>query len=390
MTGSLQIKSNKYYMVLNTYENGKRKTKWRGTGLPVKGNKKKAEQMLRDAIAEQEQLQGIMRSDILFGDAVRQWLKCVKPRVDEATFQGYECLANSHILPYFDAMGIKLVDVTRQVLQAYISEKAARGRLDGAGGLAPASLRLHKNILQQTLNEAIENDLIAANPCDRVALPQAQRYEGKFYTVSQLNMLFDCIKDEPLYPLVYITAFYGLRRSEVLGLQWDSLDFEAGTLTIKHTVVKVTQVIQKDKTKNTSSHRTFPLSESAKAIFLQAKQHEEENRIAFGKQYSKNNYIFKWEDGRPFSPDYVSHNFRRLLCKYGLPPIRFHELRHSCASLLIANGYSLKDVQEWLGHSDIKMTANIYSHLDVTRKIGISDDVQKLLPAASSQVLEKC
>ena len=97
----------------------------------------------------------------------------------------------------------------------------------------------------------------------------------------------------------------------------------------------------------------------------------------FGKEYCRNDYIFKWADGRPFSTDYVSKRFNSLLKKHELPHIRFHDLRHSCASFLIAMGYSLKDVQEWLGHSDIKMTANVYAHLDISRKIGIASQLEQ-------------
>lgn len=108
MTGSLQIKNNKYYIVLNDYVNGKRKQKWIKTELPAKGNKRKAEQLLREALQQQEQQSGIVRSDVTFADYVRVWLSQVKRRVDEVTYQGYEILANSHILPYFDASGVKL------------------------------------------------------------------------------------------------------------------------------------------------------------------------------------------------------------------------------------------------------------------------------------------
>lgn len=183
-----------------------------------------------------------------------------------------------------------------------------------------------------------------------------------------------------MHPLIYITSIYGLRRSELLGLKWDSIDFERKTLTIRHTVAKVTKVVEKDKTKNASSFRSFPLTPAAEQIFLDMKRQEETNQKLFGKEYHKNDYVFKWEDGRPYSPDYISHAFSKLLKKYDLPHIRFHELRHSCASLLIAQGYGLKDVQEWLGHSDIKMTANIYGHLDTKRKQGIAANMQQLLP----------
>lgn len=384
MTGSLQIKNDKYYIVLNDCVNGKRKQKWCKTGLPAKGNKRKAEQLLRDTLRQHEQQRGIVRSDVTFSDYVRLWLTQVKRRVDEVTYQGYEVLANGHILPYFDASGVKLQELTRQQLQDYIDEKAARGRKDGKGGLSARSLRLHKNVLYQTLTEAVKAGLLPANPCQYVDLPSTARHEAHFYTAQQMQELLDAIRDDPLYPLVKITALYGLRRSELLGLQWDSIDFDRGTLTIRHTVTKVTTAVAKDKTKNASSYRTFPLLPEARQIFLSALDAERENRRLFGKSYQQSPYVFKWPDGRPFSPDYVTHHFAALLRKHGLPPIRFHELRHTCASLLLSQGMTLKDVQEWLGHSDIKMTANVYGHLDIARKQSIADTMSSLLSSNST------
>lgn len=118
-------------------------------------------------------------------------------------------------------------------------------------------------------------------------------------------------------------------------------------------------------------------------IFLAALNAEQENRRLCGKDYQQPPYVFKWPDGRPFSPDYVSRHFAALLHKHGLPHIRFHELRHSCASLLLSQGMTLKDVQEWLGHSDIKMTANVYGHLDIARKQSIADTMGSLLSSNS-------
>ena len=182
-----------------------------------------------------------------------------------------------------------------------------------------------------------------------------------------------------MLPLVKITALYGLRRSEVLGLKWDSIDFMNGRVLIHHTVCKLGVKIEKDKTKTESSRRSFPLTEEAREIFLAAKAAEEENRRLFQKSYKTNDYIFKWSDGTPFAPDYVTHHFAKVLKQNGLPHIRFHELRHSCASLLLNNGFTLKDVQEWMGHSDIQTTANIYGHIDAARKQGMADKLASCL-----------
>ncbi len=159
------------------------------------------------------------------------------------------------------------------------------GRLDGKGGLSPKSLRLHKNVLFQALTDAVRNQLLSSNPCQFVQLPQKERKEAHFYSATQMQTLFATLQNDPLLPLVKITAIYGLRRSELLGLQWDSIDEERGTLAICHTVVKVTSAVEKDKTKNRTSRRAFPLTPEARAIFAEAKRKEIENRRLFGADY---------------------------------------------------------------------------------------------------------
>lgn len=368
MTGSLQVKNGKFYMIINDRENGKRKQKWIATGLDVRGNKRRAEQLLRETLLEYERTPKRPKCDLLFSDYIRSRLKVAERRVDSVTFQGYQLMANAQVIPFFENTAVRLVDVDRECLQRFFDEKASSGRKDGKGGLSPSSLRQYKNILMQTLNEAVKSGLIQTNPCQFVELPKKQQYQSNYYNAEQLRALFEAIEDDPLYPVVKITALYGLRRSEVLGLKWDSVDFSTGRLTIKRTVSKVTTAVCKDKTKNSSSHRSFPLSHEAKEILLKVKADEDIHRQLCGSEYEENDFIFKWPNGKPFSPDYISSHFSLLLKNNHLPHIRFHELRHSCASLLLNSGCTLKDVQEYMGHADIQMTANIYGHLDMQRK----------------------
>ena len=204
----------------------------------------------------------------------------------------------------------------------------AFGRSDGHGGLSAVSLRQHKNVLNQTLKLAQRDGLIQTNPADLVVMPHAAQFTGTFYTEAQMRDLLTAVKNERLYPIIYVTALYGLRRSEVLGLKWDSINFAMQTLTIRHTVARVTKVVEKNKTKNASSFRSFPLTDDAVRLFKILLQQEQYYRNHFGKDYIDNDYVFTWEDGHPYSPDYVSHTFHKLLKKYDLPHIRFHDLRH--------------------------------------------------------------
>lgn len=371
-------------MVINTYEGKKRKLRWISTGLAEYGNKRKAEQMLRETLIKMEKFPRLTqdKADIYnapFADYIRHWLTVIERKVDIITYQGYEILARTHVLPYFDDLGTKLRDVTPEILQAYVDEKYANGRKDGKGGLSARTVKMHKNVIYQTLEYAVKNGLLSQNPCKLIDLPKTKRYEYQVYTDNELQTLFDALANDPMLPIIRVTAYYGLRRSELLGLKWDSIDFQRKLITIRRTVSKVTTAVAKDKTKNTSSYRSFPLTSDMENLFYEIKAQQDRNRHHFARSYQESDYVFTWPDGHLYSPDYITDRFSNLLKKHNLPHIRFHELRHSCASLLLSAGFNLKDVQEWLGHADIKMTANIYGHLDVARKRGIADMMSEKL-----------
>ena len=201
-------------------------------------------------------------------------------------------------------------------------------------------------------------------------------FVASFFSESELNTLFDKSENDPLNLVILLTAFYGLRRSEVLGLKWSAIDFENKTITIKHTIVEVklngkNQILGKDRTKTNSSHRTLPLTDEVINALNNARKQQK-----YYKRKLKKSYITKYEeyvclktDGSLIKPDYVTRHFPLLLKNSGLRHIRFHDLRHSCASLLLARNIPMKAIQEWLGHSDFSTTANIYAHLDINSKL---------------------
>lgn len=376
MTGSVQAKSGKLYMVINEYIDGKRKQKWIPTGLSEKGNKRRAEEMLHKELSRLE-AEASNTANVPFAKYIEHWLPLAEKRVDIVTYQNYFALTKRHILPWFQSRELSLADVDYQTIQAFLDEKLRTGRLDGKGGLSEKSVRELKNILNLVFKEALREGLIVSNPCELLRLPPKAESKAKFYTEAQLNQLLELTKDEVLYPIIKTAIVYGMRRSEILGLQWSSLDFENNSLTVQRVVVSVYEKVEKDKTKTKSSHRSFPLYSEMREMFLGIRAEQEENRRLFGKGYIQSDYVFCWPDGHPISSDYVSHRFGVLLKKNGMPPIRFHDLRHSCASLLLAKGCNFKEIQAWMGHSDIGTTMNIYSHLDTNSKLAIADKMAK-------------
>ena len=234
-----------------------------------------------------------------------------------------------------------------------------------------ASVAHHK-----ALKYAVKMDLIPFNPADKVERPKKQRYIADYYRQEELERLLEASKDHPYSLLIQMTAFYGLRRSEALGLKWDAIDFERDTITIKHIVTNAKidgkcEIVCADRAKTKSSLRSLPLVSNIREKLLALREQQKEDRRVCGNCYSKkyDGYVFVDAMGNIFNPRSVTANFSKLLEQNGLRHIRFHDLRHSCASLLLANGVPLKHIQEWLGHSDFTTTANIYAHLDYKSKI---------------------
>lgn len=188
-------------------------------------------------------------------------------------------------------------------------------------------------------------------------------------TAEEAQRVIQAFEGHNLYPVVVLTLYYVLRRSEVLGIKWSAIDFQRNALTICHTVVKNTSIVCKDSTKTEASRAVFELLPEVREMLLDLKE----------KAPQDSEYICVWNDGRLMRPDYVTRGFQRVLKRNKLPKMRFHDLRHSTASILFDRGWSLEDVKNWLRHTDIETTSNIYLHYGRGRKILISHDLAGVL-----------
>lgn len=381
VAGHLQEKNGMFYVVLNYRdENGKRKTPWISTNLPVKGNKKRAENFMMDVrrnfvppnIQRIEEREAMQKGDILFTDFLLKWLRVAKSTVKLTTYASYEMMATRIIIPYFETLNIKLKELTTEDIQEFYSAQLER---------VSANTVIHYHaVIHRALKYAVKIKTIQSNPAVNVERPRKEKFIGSFYDKKEINTLFDIIQGHPLEVAIKLAAFYGLRREEIIGLEWTAIDFENNTLTIQHTVTECNLdgkhiEVASDTAKTDSSLRTMPLVTNFREMLLAKKEKQEHYRKLCGRSYCKEylDYIFVNEMGERWKPRYLSDGFKRILEQNGLRRIRFHDLRHTCASLLLANNVPMKKIQEWLGHSDFSTTANIYAHLDYQSKISSAE-----------------
>ena len=302
-------------------------------------------------------------------DFLREWLAGLEGCLQRSTWEAMTVYVEKHLLPYFGAYALQ--DITPALCQRYVSEKLRNGRADGKGGLSAVSVRKHISVLKQAMNFAVCTGQVPYNPVSCVRMPRRRgtvAHRTVFLTSEEAVAVLTALRTSPLYPVVAITLYYGLRRSEVLGLRWQSVDFRRNTLTIEHTVVKNITTEAKDATKTQSSRRTFALLPEIREMLAELK-----------KTAQGGVYVFTRENGHPLRPDCLTRGFQRALRRAGLPVMRFHDLRHSTASILFERGWALEDVKNGLGHADIETTSNIYLHYSQSRKVLLAEGLEGML-----------
>lgn len=364
----LEIKRGIYQMIFSWQNEGERKRKSKSTGLLAKGNKKQAEKMLFLATQELEEQMASsideVSSYMLFADFMLFWLyHVIESRVELTTFNNYKSNVEKVIVPYFLKKELRLRDVSAKEINRFYEVQLKRVKPNSV-------IKYHNNIIA-SLKYAMEEELIPIFMLTKIKKPKENDFMPNYMKESDIVRLCNCVEGTKMELAIVLSSFYGLRRSEIVGLKWDAIDFDANRITIKHTVVPTkkkgkTIQLERDRTKGTASYRSLPLVSTIRERLLNLKTKQQEDQKRAGRAYISRyrDYIYLDELGDRILPNYISKTMPTLLKRNGFEHIRFHDLRHSCASLLLANGVSMKEIQEWLGHADFSTTANIYTHID--------------------------
>ena len=322
--------------------------------------------------------------DILFVDFLNSFLQVKKQQVEPITYNAYTKQA-SCISSYFKNMRIKLKDLKPYHIEGFYRTLYERG-------LSGNSVLHYHILIRECLQYAFKNDFVNFNVADKVDRPKTEGYKASFYSIEEIEKLFDCIKDNECKLPIMLTAMYGFRRSEVLGLKWEAIDFENKLVYVKHKIVETRldgkrYIQMSDKMKTKTSNRTLPLLPQAEELLLKQKALIETNKQMLGKSYNKKylDYVCVDNLGRLILPNRLTHNFIKIIKRNQLRHIRFHDLRHSCASIMLKKGVPMKQIQEWLGHADFGTTANIYSHLDYTAKQNSANTISSVFNFVDSK-----
>jgi len=321
----------------------------------IKGTKKQAETEMRKMISEIENGGIVSPSALTVKEWMKTWLNSYKTNIEETTKIGYQEKIDEYINPYIGHIPIK--SLQSLVVQNLINDLKNKG-------LAPKTIRNFYNILNPAMKKAVELRMIPYNPCEGATLPKLVKFKPKVYDKDQIAEVLEKAKGTDMYLIVVLEFSLGIRRGELCALRWSDIDFENKVLTISKNRVngKNGNVIQKSP-KSEAGKRTISFGSNVEDVLKEAKKQYDEAKQTLGRAFQDSDFVIHKGDGQPYHPDSLTQKWSRFLERNGFEVIRLHDARHSHATALVQSGVNVKVVQERLGHSDVTLTLNTYTHV---------------------------
>ena len=312
---------------------------------------------LKQAIEEAKGLDAGKAGRYTLGQWMDVWFEnYARVKVRPSSHQTYRGYIDNHIKTNIGQIPLeKLTSLELQKLYKKLLEKGRVDRLESrhqAKGLSPKTVRNIHQIISSAMKLAQEQKLIVGNPAEGCALPRLEHREMQTLPVEQLQSFLGEAKDSGVFELYYLELATGLRRGELLGLKWEDIDLERGDLRVKRQIARINGEVVEAPLKTKNAYRTLPLAEDTVSVLLEQK-----------KKVGSSPWVFPSPIGGPLSPDSVLHMLHRVLKRAGLPGLRFHDLRHTFATLALQNGVDVKTVSGMLGHFSAGFTLDTYAHV---------------------------
>lgn len=394
ITGRLAEKNGQRYAVINLKSpEGKRVQKWINLNLEFKRNTETEanrrlaellEQYNSDDMYKMDEMshsekERIRLANLYVDGYMKEWIENHKINISILTYDTYRKMIYNRITSHFSAKKIKLKELTGDDMNEFYVFLIKEG-------LKGATAQHHHSLMHLAFKHAVKQGIIPFNPCDQAERPKAEKYIGEYYNATKLKARIHSLDEDPMRVVVILTMFYGLRRSKVLGIKWSAINWDEKKLHIRHKIIEdktSDRIVLKghDVMKTKSSCRSYPLMPFIEELLMQEQEKQKEMKAVMRSAYNKSyeEYVCVDALGNLLKPQYVTEHFKVILKQNGLDKIRFHDLLHSCASLMLANHEDMKRIQAWLGHSTITITADTYSHLDFNSKVGSADIISDSL-----------
>ena len=368
-------------------ETGKRQQQWH----TVPGTKKDAERALRELLHSLEVGSYVKPNRMTLGQWLQEWCQSyVAIHTSLRTAESYQSEIRRHLTPALGA--IPITKLQPQQIETYYAQALSQGRIDGRGGLAARTIQYHHRILSEALSHAVKMGLLGRNVAEAVDPPRVERKNMATLAPEDVPKFLEAAQRTPYYVLFYTALYTGMRLGELLGLRWCDVDLDMASLSVVQSLYKRCGVCRMVEPKSSRSRRRIALSSSLALLLGRYRTEQQAQGILLGKPLADSGLVFAHPDGKPLDPGVVSHTHATLLKKAGLPHIRFHDLRHTHATLLLKAGIHSKIVSERLGHANIGITLDTYSHVlpglqeraaecfdEMLEAKAIVDDVSKML-----------
>ena len=319
----------------------------------VNGTKKEANSKAIELINQLNNGGIIKPSALKLKDWITEWHSNYLPNIEYRTRESYLERINHRIVPALGNIQLKALQAT--AIQKWINTISTE--------LAPKSVRNIFNILNASLKKAVELKKIPSNPCVGVVLPKKKKYQAKTYTPAEVQQALTLAKGTDMYLILLLAFSLGLRRGELLALTWNDIDFQNAEINVDKSTYHEKSDRKVKAPKTESGIRKIPLGDNLLHELKLARAGYLKRRFELGAGFTDSNLIICQNDGKPYHPDSFSNKWKRFIDKHKIRKIRFHDIRHTSATMLVASGVDLITVKKRLGHSDITTTANIYTHV---------------------------
>jgi integrase len=337
---------------------GKKRQRWVG-GFKTKAD---AELALTRALAAQDGgVTVVTTTTVNVAQFLDEWLEAVRPSLKATTAKSYVEMMQGYVAPRIG--DVLLTRLNPGHLRRLYGELLVSGRRRASGGLSTRTVVYTHRVLSHALSDAVRWGMLTANPAEKVDPPRVVTPEMRVWTAEEARRFLALVQDDRLYALWAVFLAIGLRRGEVAGLRWDDVDLERREAAVRRTRVVVGWQVHVSEPKTRSSRRTVSLDPTTVAVLRAHRSRQLEERLAWGPTWQDSRHVFCSEDGQPVHPQRITKAFDRMVAVHGLPKIRLHDLRHTSASLALLAGVHPKVVSERMGHANVGITLDTYSHV---------------------------